>query len=344
MGPSDFDYELPDELIAQYPLKRRDSSRLLKLDRSSGAIGHHTFQDIKGFLRPEDILVLNDTRVFPARLIGKKVSGGKVELFLVKELPGDGLLWEAMVKGSKGVREGARFFFDKGLSATLVEPAGDGLWVVRLFTENGDIYPLLETIGKVPLPPYIKREPTGEDRERYQTVFAGPHGAVAAPTAGLHFTPEMITDIEESCAGVLRITLHTGPGTFMPVRVSDVRDHRMHSEYYEIEPAVFDAVMKAKSSGGRVVAVGTTATRALEAAARNGADRPVLSGETDIFIYPGYDFKVVDALLTNFHLPGSTLIMLVSAFAGTENILAAYGAAVRERYRFFSYGDAMLII
>lgn len=333
-----YDFDLPEGLIAQRPLADRASSRLMALERATGALSHLTFTGITGLLRQGDVLVLNDTKVVPARLFAKKVTGGRVELLLVREeRPG---VWECMLKNSKGIKPGSRLFFDGG-GAACITGDSDGLWTCVF--EGVDPWELMERAGRVPLPPYIKREPSEEDRARYQTVFAGPKGAVAAPTAGLHFTEALLDEIRGMGVEVLRITLHTGPGTFLPVRVEDISSHKMHREYYSIDRPVFEAVCRAKAEGRRVLAVGTTTTRALEAAAATGLDNPALVGSTGIFIYPGYTFKVIDGLLTNFHLPRSTLLMLVCAFAGRERALAAYKEAVERRYRFFSYGDAMFI-
>jgi len=342
MEAKDFDFYLPEELIAQYPTRERDSSRLMVLSRATGEISHRGFRDIKEYLRSGDLLVLNDTRVLPARLVGRKATGGKAELLLIEKLPpahAGREVWRCMVKPSKGAHPGSRFFFEHGTEAVVLE-SGAGSFRVCEFTSQLD----MGKIGRVPLPPYIRRDAEDEDRARYQTVFAESDGAVAAPTAGLHFTEALLDEIRDAGVEVLRITLHTGPGTFMPVRVKDISTHTMMQESYSISEDVFAAIRKAKQEGRRVVAVGTTSTRALEAAAQKGFEGPVLSGATSLFIYPGYSFKVVDCLLTNFHLPGSTLIMLVSAFAGTSRIMDAYAEAVKERYRFFSYGDAMLII
>lgn len=333
-----FAFDLPEELIAQHPLGDRAASRLMALDRVSGAVSHKVFRAITGLLRPGDVLVLNDTKVVPARLFAKKATGGKVELLLVREARQG--VWECMLKNSKGLKTGSRLFFDGG-GAACITGGSDGLW--QCLFEGVDPWELMEHYGSVPLPPYIRREPSEADRARYQTVFAGPKGAVAAPTAGLHFTEALLDDIRAMGVEVLRLTLHTGPGTFLPVRVDDISAHRMHREYYSISRPVFDAVVRAKAEGRRVIAVGTTTTRALEAAAATGLETPALEGSTDIFIYPGFVFKVIDGLLTNFHLPASTLLMLVCAFAGHEHVMAAYKEAVEKRYRFFSYGDAMFI-
>ncbi|MBI4949134.1 MAG: tRNA preQ1(34) S-adenosylmethionine ribosyltransferase-isomerase QueA [Deltaproteobacteria bacterium] len=343
MDIKDFEFDLPEGLIAQYPLPERDSSRLMALSRSTGELSHASFRDLPEFLRKGDLLILNDTKVMPARLLGKKSSGGKVEVLLIERLEstGDGREeWACLIRNSKGLKDGSLLFFNTEAEAEVRgfdEKAG--LW--RVSFKNGPHY---KEAGRIPLPPYIRREPEELDKTRYQTVFAGVEGAVAAPTAGLHFTDKLLSDIRDKGVETRFITLHTGPGTFMPVRVTDVRDHRMHGERYAIDNSTCEAIKKAKAEGRRVIAVGTTSTRALEAAFKDGFDAPVLSGTTDIFIYPGFRFRVIDGLLTNFHLPGSTLIMLVAAFAGMENTLAAYREAVKAGYRFFSYGDAMLIL
>ncbi|MBI5885351.1 MAG: tRNA preQ1(34) S-adenosylmethionine ribosyltransferase-isomerase QueA [Deltaproteobacteria bacterium] len=333
-----FDFDLPETLIAQHPLDDRAGSRLMALERATGSLRHLTFTGITGLLKQGDVLVLNDTKVVPARLFVTRATGGKVELLLVREERKG--LWECMIRNSRGLKPGSLLFFT-GHGRACIKEKGEGLWTCAF--EDVDPWELMERAGRVPLPPYIKREPSEEDRARYQTVFAGPKGAVAAPTAGLHFTEALLDEIRGMGVEVLSLTLHTGPGTFLPVRVDDIAIHKMHREYYSIPRPVFDAVRAARAGGRRVIAVGTTATRALEAAAATGLDNPVLAGSTDIFIYPGYDFRVIDGLLTNFHLPRSTLLMLVCAFAGRERVLAAYKEAVERQYRFFSYGDAMFI-
>ncbi|MBI2412050.1 MAG: tRNA preQ1(34) S-adenosylmethionine ribosyltransferase-isomerase QueA [Deltaproteobacteria bacterium] len=340
MDIKDFEFDLPEGLIAQYPLPERDSSRLMVLSRATGEYSHASFRDLPGLLRKGDLLILNDTKVLPARLIGKKSSGGRVEVLLVERLcrTDDGREdWSCLIRNSKGLKEGSLLFFETEAEVRGFDEKA-GLW--RVSFKDG---PRHKEAGKIPLPPYIRREPEESDKTRYQTVFAGEEGAVAAPTAGLHFTDKLLAEIRDRGVETRCITLHTGPGTFMPVRVTDVREHKMHGERYTIDHATFEAIKKAKAEGARVIAVGTTSTRALEAAFRD-FDAPVLSGTTDIFIYPGFRFRVIDGLLTNFHLPGSTLIMLVAAFAGRERVLGAYKEAVKEGYRFFSYGDAMFVI
>jgi len=337
---SDFDYELPEELIAQHPAARRDASRVLTLERANGGLGESTVAGLAGLFRAGDLLVLNDTRVIPARLQGRKESGGAVEIFLVRRVAGAEEVWHCLVKASKTPKPGCRVLLSAGVVATVGEREA-GEWRVS-FQGCGDFWGWLEQAGSMPLPPYIKRAPQGEDLERYQTVFAREKGAVAAPTAGLHFTPELLDQIRGKGVQVAALTLHVGLGTFMPVRVEELAEHTMHREWYRIPQETADAVRATRERGGRVIALGTTALRALEHAAASG---DLLPGEreADIFILPGYRFRVVDALITNFHLPKSTLFMLVCAFAGKDRMLGAYREAVRRRFRFFSYGDAMFI-
>ena len=342
MHLDDFDYELPPELIATEPAPRRDAARLLVLDRTSGRRDERTVAGLPGLLAPGDLLVLNDTRVLPARLFGAKESGGKVELFLVRRQPECEERWECLVRASKSPRPGTRLLLPDGVTATVLDRLSDESRLVD-FSGTADFPTWLERVGNMPLPPYLRRQSTDADRQRYQTVFAREPGAVAAPTAGLHFTPELLERIEASGVAIATLTLHVGLGTFMPVRVEDPRQHRMHRERFSIPEATAAAVQQCKERGGRVVAVGTTAVRTLEyAAADDGRVRPG-AGEADIFIYPGYRFKVVDAMMTNFHLPKSTLLMLVAAFAGREMILETYREAVAQGFRFYSYGDAMFI-
>lgn len=359
MGPEDFDFLLPDELIAQYPLPERDASRLLVLSAGTGSIEHSNFKSLDSFLLPGDLLVLNDTRVMAARLLGTKESGGAVELLLLKRLDDESesesggefrSKWLSMAKSSKGLKPGAKVNFAGGLKATVIERDGEYYTLYldypKDFSGGGEnIVKILDKVAFTPLPPYIKRKAGVEDKLRYQTIYARENGAVAAPTAGLHFTTEVFSALEAKGVEVACLTLHTGPGTFRPVRTANLAEHTMHKEEYFIDEEVFERVRRAKAEGRRVVAVGSTSTRTLEAAVagERGFDNPKLAGETGIFIYPGFKFKVVDALITNFHLPRSTLIMLVSAFATREFILKAYAEAVKERYRFFSYGDCMLI-
>jgi S-adenosylmethionine:tRNA ribosyltransferase-isomerase len=341
MTLDDFDFNLPPGLIATEPLAQRDAARLMTLGRVSGEIGERSVSSLPELLLPGDLLVLNDTRVVPARLFGRKESGGKVELFLVRRREGGAEAWDALIRSSKPARRGCRVLLAEDVVATVVDDGGGETRGV-VFSGTSDFVAWLERIGQVPLPPYIRRTPRESDRERYQTVFAAERGAVAAPTAGLHFTPELLERIRRRGVRTATVTLHVGLGTFMPMRVEDPRQHRMHSEWYRLPEETVEAIATCRERGGRVVAVGTTVTRTLEHAAASGIVQAG-SGETDIFIFPGYRFRVVDALLTNFHLPKSTLLMLVSAFAGREHVLAAYAEAVARGFRFYSYGDAMFI-
>ncbi len=336
MRRADFTYELPAELIAQQPLAERAGSRLLCLDGVTGAVEDRHFEQLPGILRPGDLLVLNDTRVIPARLYGRKTTGGQVEMLVERiEGPRQALV---QLRASKPTRPGSDIEIEGGARAAVL--GRDGEFFLLEFDD--DVLSVLDRSGHVPLPPYIRRTDTGADRERYQTVYADRPGAVAAPTAGLHFDRAMLDGLAAAGIETARVTLHVGAGTFRPVRVDDIRDHRMHPEWLEVPEATCRAVETARARGGRVVAVGTTVVRSLETAAAAGAVAP-FSGFSDLFIYPGYDFRVVDAMITNFHLPESTLLMLVCAFAGTGPVLAAYRHAVAERYRFFSYGDAMFV-
>ena len=335
MRLEEFDFFLPEELIAQEPAARRDASRLLLLDRTSGAVAHSRFARISEQFREGDLLVINTTRVIPARLLGWKASGGRVELFLVRRLP-DGA-WRCLIRASKSPGPGTVLLFPGEVTAT-VTSRDDTTWTVH-FDGPVDFDQWLGLHGRMPLPPYIRREPREEDRERYQTVFGGHLGAVAAPTAGLHMTEEILADLRGRGVDIAPLVLHVGLGTFQPIRVTDVREHRMHREQYSIPEETAALV----NSGRRVVALGTTTARALEHSALTHGRVTPGEAEADIFIYPAYRFRVVDALVTNFHLPKSTLLLLVSAFAGKERLLAAYREAVAERYRFFSYGDAMMI-
>ncbi len=337
MRTSDFHYRLPRELIASEPLPERSASRLLVLDGETGAISDRRFRDIVGLLGPEDLLVFNDTRVIPARLYGRKDSGGRVEILIERLVSGNSAL--AHVRASKAPKPGRTIQLDGRFQCLVEGRQGD---LFRLRFEGGSVMDILEAIGHVPLPPYIDRSDTPADRQRYQTVYARRPGAVAAPTAGLHFDGAVLDQIRAKGVRMAFVTLHVGAGTFQPVRVEDLSRHRMHSEIYEVSEAVVEAVNRTRSRGGRVIAVGTTAVRSLESAARGGELRPC-RGETDLFIRPGYQFQCVDALITNFHLPESTLLMLVCAFAGYEQVMAAYRHAVAHRYRFFSYGDAMFV-
>lgn len=339
MKTSDFDFQLPEELIAQTPLERRDASRLLTLDRESGAVGHHHFYDLPRFLRPGDCLVLNDSRVLPARLIGHRPTGGACEVLLLVDKGGD--LWECLVRPGRKLKPGAQVIFGDGqLTATVEEELNDGKRTVR-FHYQGIFLEILEQLGRMPLPPYIKAEL--QDQERYQTVYSKVVGSAAAPTAGLHFTPELLEQVREMGVKVCYVTLHVGLGTFRPVKAEEITDHEMHSEFCKISQETADIINETKRNGGRVICVGTTSCRTVESFAAEDGTMSERSGWTSIFIYPGYKFKVLDALITNFHLPQSTLIMLVSALAGREHVLAAYEEAVREKYRFFSFGDAMFI-
>jgi S-adenosylmethionine:tRNA ribosyltransferase-isomerase len=339
---TDFNYHLPQELIARYPAPERDASRLMLLDRNSGTISEDVFGWIGAHLRPGDLLVMNDTRVIPARLFGTKETGGSVELFLLKRLPGETEQWECLLRGSKRFRERQTVSLPAGMTARVVARQGEDAWQVE-FSGPEPFDAWLEREGHIPLPPYFQRADELPDRERYQTVIASVAGAVAAPTAGLHFTRELLASLESQGVGIARLTLHTGLGTFQPVRVERVEEHRIHRERYAIPDSTAEVVRATRERGGRVVAIGTTTARALEYAADDAGRVRAGAGEADIFIYPGYRFKVVDALVTNFHLPQSTLLMLVSAFAGRERVLDAYAEAVRRGFRFYSYGDAMLI-
>ncbi|WP_457627055.1 tRNA preQ1(34) S-adenosylmethionine ribosyltransferase-isomerase QueA [Persephonella sp.] len=333
---SDFDYHLPKELIAKYPVEPRDSCRLMVLDRKDGSIQHRIFRDIVDYLEEGDTLVLNDTKVIPARLKGKKKTGASIEVFLLRPLSDD--VWEALVKNLKRLKEGQEIIFGEDFRGELLEKGEDGKAKVRLI--GNDINSLIKRYGHIPLPPYMEREDEEEDKNHYQTVFARKEGAVASPTAGLHFTQELLEKIKNMGVNVEFVTLHVGLGTFRPVTVEDFTKHRMHEEYYQIPDRTLEVIKQTKERGKNVVAVGTTVVRTLETYALTGKKE----GFSDIFIYPPYRFKMVDRLITNFHLPKSTLILLVSAFASREMILNAYNIAVKERYRFFSYGDAMLIL
>ncbi len=339
MRVADFDYDLPDELIARYPAPERTGSRLLVLDGRDGAIAHRRFTDLVDLLAPGDLLVFNDTRVIPARLFGRKQTGGEVEI-LVERVLDDGRSVLAHVRASKSPKPGSRIVLADGSELQMRERRGE----LFLLDFPEPVLALLERLGHMPLPPYIDRADDRSDQARYQTVYAAKPGAVAAPTAGLHFDEALLAALAAKGVRSTTVTLHVGAGTFQPVRVEHVEEHRMHAEIVDVDAAAVAAVRATRAAGGRVVAVGTTSVRSLESAARaGGGELQPFRGETDIFIHPGKTFHVVDALITNFHLPRSTLLMLVSAFAGTGNTLRAYGEAVRERYRFFSYGDAMFI-
>ncbi len=340
MKTSDFNYELPEELIAQLPIKDRSSSRLMIVDKETGKIENKVFKDIVDYLEEGDCLVLNDTRVIPARLIGSKVeTGGKIEFLLLKRNEDD--TWETLVKPGKKAKIGAKFSFGDGkLIAEVVGMGDDGARIVK-FEYDGIFEEVLDELGNMPLPPYITEKL--EDRERYQTVYSKHNGSAAAPTAGLHFTDDLLKKIREKGVDEAFVTLHVGLGTFRPVKVDDVLEHKMHSEYYMVSQEAADKINKAKKNGKRVICVGTTSCRTIESAADEDGKLKATSGWTNIFIYPGYKFKLMDNLITNFHLPESTLIMLVSALSTRENILNAYEEAVKEKYRFFSFGDAMFL-
>ncbi len=346
-----FDYDLPVERIAQYPLPQRDQSRMLIIKRHGRVFSDGLFCDLSQHLQPGDLLVLNDTKVIPARLLGRKESGGQVEAFLVRSVNGSSgedegsgnrALWQALFKSSKKMRSGQKLDFGGGLSGQVIEPSGTDPGLLALEVEAGtSVNSAIEKVGQVPLPPYIKRQPASDDHKTYQTVYAAAKasGAVAAPTAGLHFTKELLDRLHEKGIETAFLTLHVGLGTFAPVRCQTVEEHRIHEEYFQIPETTLASIKRAQAGSGRIVAVGTTVTRALEYYAATGNSL----GMCDLFIYPGYEFKLVEAMLTNFHLPASTLMMLVSAFAGRETIMAAYRRALELEFRFYSYGDAMLI-
>ena len=339
MKKSDFDFELPEELIAQTPIQQRDHSRLMHLDKQTGEISHEHFYDLPRFLKKRDCLVLNDSRVLPARLIGCRSTGGSVELVLLRDL-GEGR-WECLSRPGRKTKPGTELNFGGGELTATVESVAEGGNRIVQFHYDGIFLEVLERLGKMPLPPYIKEEL--QDAERYQTVYSREIGSAAAPTAGLHFTRELLAQIEAMGVNVCYVTLHVGLGTFRPVKEDEIENHEMHSEFCIIPERTARIVTETKKAGNRVIAVGTTSCRTLESFANEDGSLPVSSGWTNIFIYPGYRFKCIDALITNFHLPESTLIMLVSALAGREHVLNAYKCAVEERYRFFSFGDAMMI-
>jgi S-adenosylmethionine:tRNA ribosyltransferase-isomerase len=340
MDLKDFNYDLPEELIAQDPLEDRSSSRLMVLHKDTGRIEHKIFRDIIDYLNPGDCLVINDTKVIPARLMGiKEDTGAAIEVLLLKRNVDD--VWECLVKPGKKARTGARIIFGEGLLVgEIVDVIEDGNRMIK-FHYEGIFEEILDKLGQMPLPPYITHKL--QDKNRYQTVYAKNEGSAAAPTAGLHFTKELLEKIKEKGVNVVSITLHVGLGTFRPVKVDKIEEHRMHTETFNISKEAADTINRTRAAGGRVIAVGTTSCRTLESAAADDGTIPARSGDTDIFIYPGYKFKAIDCLITNFHLPESTLIMLVSALAGRDNIMNAYETAVKERYRFFSFGDAMFI-
>ena len=340
MKVSDFYFELPEELIAQYPLEKRDSSRLMVLDKKTGEIEHRKFHDILEYLNEGDTLVLNNTRVLPARLIGEKEeTGGKIEFLLLKRIEGD--KWECLAKPGRKAKVGTVFNFGEGKLKAIVREIGEEGNRIIEFKYDGIFEQVLDELGQMPLPPYIHEKL--EDKERYQTVYSKEKGSAAAPTAGLHFTEELLKEIKDKGVNIAYLTLHVGLGTFRPVKVDDVNNHVMHSEYYHLDKENAELINKTKEAGKRVIAVGTTSSRTLETIGDENGRVREQSGWTDIFIYPGYKFKIVDNLITNFHLPESTLIMLVSALAGQDNIMNAYNTAVKEKYRFFSFGDSMFI-
>lgn len=341
MKTSDFYYDLPEELIAQDPLMDRSSSRLLVLDKGTGMTEHHVFRDIVNYLNAGDCLVINDTKVIPARLIGvKEDTGAKIEVLLLKRGAND--VWETLVKPGRKAKPGVRISFGDGiLTGEVVDVVDEGNRLIH-FEYEGIFEEILDRLGQMPLPPYITHQL--EDKDRYNTVYAEHPGSAAAPTAGLHFTPELLEQISKKGVEIAHVTLHVGLGTFRPVKADDIEEHHMHSEFYMIDEKAAEMINRAKDRGNRVICVGTTSCRTVESAADENGRLKACSGWTEIFIYPGYQFKVLDCLITNFHLPESTLIMLVSALAGREHVLAAYEEAVQERYRFFSFGDAMLIV
>ncbi|WP_339890886.1 tRNA preQ1(34) S-adenosylmethionine ribosyltransferase-isomerase QueA [Neptuniibacter pectenicola] len=338
MQVKDFYFELPEELIASFPLKERSASRLLSLNGDSGELKHGEFRDVLQFIQPGDLMVFNDTRVIPARLFGQKASGGRVELLVERVLDSKRALTH--IRSSRSPKPGSHLILDGGIEAEMVA-RHENLFELR-FLVDGNIIDLLEEHGHMPLPPYMKREDQLSDRERYQTVYNRKPGAVAAPTAGLHFDDQLLADLEAKGVKQAFVTLHVGAGTFQPVKVDNIDEHVMHSEYIEVSAEVCELVRETRANGGRVIAVGTTSVRSLESASQKGEIEPFF-GDSDIFIFPGYEFKSVDAMITNFHLSESTLLMLVSAFSGYEHIKKAYQEAVEQRYRFFSYGDAMYL-
>lgn len=337
---SSYYYDLPDELIAQHPNPERSASRMMHLNKKTGHINHHTFTDIVDILNPDDILVVNKTRVIPARIYGNKLSGAQIEILLLNQLSED--QWQCLVRPGKKCKPGTIIKFSPHFSGEIIKYAEEGSRIIQ-FSWDGDFWKLLEATGNMPLPPYIKREATEKDKHSYQTVYADQRGSVAAPTAGLHFTEEILQQLNDKGIQILEVILHVGLGTFRPVKTDYILEHKMHSEHCQITDDTAQKINKAKTQGKRIIAVGTTTTRTLESFASNG----ILNAGahwTDIFIYPGKKLQIIDGLITNFHMPESTLLMLVSAFAGYDNIMNAYKTAVNERYRFFSYGDAMLIL
>lgn len=341
MKTSDFYYELPEELIAQRPVENRSSSRLLVVDRKRDELEHKHFSDIIDYLRNGDALVINDSKVFKARLLGSKSSGGKIEMFLLRSLGGDE--WEVLLKPAKRLKKGQKAFFADGkLTCELIGELDDGLRKVRLEADT-ELNDILNFYGEMPLPPYIKRSLKSDEEDRYQTVYADEEGSVAAPTAGLHFSVELMEKIKEKGVKIIPLTLHVGLGTFRPVQAESIEEHHMHSEHYYLSERAADEINTVKANGGRVIAVGTTSTRVLESVYKKHGAVVADSGETDIFIYPGFEFGVIDGLITNFHLPESTLLMLVSAFYQRDKVIDLYNRAVERKYRFFSFGDAMFI-
>ncbi len=339
MNKKDFYFDLPKEYIAQTPLKDRAAAKLLVLDKKTGEIEHKIFKNILCYIKPTDCIVINDTKVLPARLIGEKETGAKIEILLLKRI--DSVLWETLVKPGKRAKIGDKIFFGNGiLKAEIIDIAEEGNRIVR-FEYDGVFEEILDELGQMPLPPYITEKL--EDKNMYQTVYAKNDGSAAAPTAGLHFTPQLLDEIEKKGVKIASVTLHVGLGTFRPVKTDNILEHKMHSEFYSIDKKQADIINETKKNGGRIISIGTTSTRTLESAADENGFIKYGRGWTDIFIYPGYNFKIVDCLITNFHLPESTLIMLVSALAGRENVLNAYKTAIDEKYRFFSFGDAMFI-
>jgi S-adenosylmethionine:tRNA ribosyltransferase-isomerase len=343
MHLDDYDFDLPDGQIAQVPLAARENSRLMVVDRGRDRVGTGKFLSISDYFAEGDLLVVNNTQVIPARLLGSKDSGGRIEVFLVRRLTADEERWACLTRCSKSPSPGTRLFLGGGIEGVVV-PGGEPPYRHIRFNCRGDFMSAVEEVGRIPLPPYIRRDDAAVDRERYQTVFASVPGAVAAPTAGLHFTEGIFETLRSKGVEICSLTLHVGLGTFLPVRTENILDHRMHSEEFHIPPETAAAVNRAKEQGRRVFALGTTTTRTLEYAVDDSGCLMAGAGDCDLFIYPGFRFRVVDALITNFHLPRSTLLMLVSAFAGREKILEAYRRAVREDFRFFSYGDCMLIV
>lgn len=345
MNISEFDYNLPEELIAQFPAQKRELSRMLVLDRQSGEIAHKHFYDIVDLLSQDDVLILNNTKVIPARLLGEKDTGAKIEVFLLKNT--DGKQWEALIKPSKRVKNGTIIKFSEELQAKVLERIPNDKWMVEL-VYDGDFYPILDRVGNIPLPPYIERKLSDEqikhlDYERYQTVYAKNRGSVAAPTAGLHFSTEILEKLSKKGINIGYITLNVGLGTFRPVKCENILDHKMDSETYEITQETADLINNAKAMGKNIVAVGTTTVRTLESAYQKYGKIKACHDSSEMFIYPGYEFKVIDKLITNFHLPKSTLLMLVSALAGRDKIFEAYKQAIEMKYRFYSYGDCMFI-